>query len=1136
MAISPRSFPTEYLSDGLPTQIPDQAETSAKQAGPNEFDYARRAVSLDQSKGEGCAMLGTDRRGIVAVAVVAAVGIVVAAVAGWGFFFAQLAGDPAKQVATTSTKAAGAAQKAAITIPLKASCPSRSSSEDPPTQRAQGSIEAPADVRWGEGAKIAVNAAPMPINNVAHLRYLVVSSHDAVRVRSSDERDILLGVFPSGAALPRCAAFRQSLFRILVPLSGGKAETVSLTYRFFAGASQSVEAHVVDIDENGRIVAALRLGGATIRIAEAEPRIVIAEAVRADQTPQRQYDLSRYGLRVDAYKDEFRVVSADSGETVFGRKGRLIFVSPTQRFLGFAGHELSKPYAENLTLLDVLSGETWTEEYVVHRYTSEMNDGFVRLDQITWGGTAYLSPYLDCVSDDVGRDQATEWCNRMSGAPGARASSGEDFDMAIAEDRSSVLVGFAAKDVFEIHATSDDEDDTKAPAGIAVAVGRGSIWSYHLGGNVNTPSAPGILTGGLAARPGVRPTAAQRSADAGRGARPRSTSGGAVPTGDVLTERVRARLGALNALELIVEQPREDRTGSVRCSPRERDQAFLQAARGREGEVRHYVTDRAFGEFLAGGVFRTGATALELDHIKFSNGNGAPASAVTYYFMRHRGACRFLGQLSVGSWLNANSGEAEPHYLKYIALSEGRLLIQHPIDPEAYVVDPAAGTFTRVQLNRGEEGDQLFGLRDAKSFVQLSSDGRMTFFGVTGKRIAEGAYVDDEIAIRIASGAYDATLEGAQHMRLYFPASRQHVPLADIVGWKPQPEAVRQALLAGEVASAPMRPATPPIVELKATAANGHVLASVTHRGGEAASGAVFAINGRSLRPVQLVGGAAETSLPVSPGGAWVSAFATSASGQRGPVVTTFVKLPGLPQSRLRAVLIGVDRYPGIPDGDLQGGVADARAFSQELAAIGSMTFKSVDAMVLSDVGATRTSILEAIRIAAAQTGSDDQLVLFFGGHGLMYDGKYYLAGHDLDVNAIARTGIAWAEVEAALLSSAGTVVLFLDACHSGAANLAASNEAAFDSSVGVQRSIVLFAASKARELSYEASGESRGVFSLAITRALRDRTQTDVDGNGRIEHIELYRAVRRQVYQASAGRQTPWMATRNLAGEVSIF
>jgi hypothetical protein len=109
------------------------------------------------------------------------------------------------------------------------------------------------------------------------------------------------------------------------------------------------------------------------------------------------------------------------------------------------------------------------------------------------------------------------------------------------------------------------------------------------------------------------------------------------------------------------------------------------------------------------------------------------------------------------------------------------------------------------------------------------------------------------------------------------------------------------------------------------------------------------------------------------------------------------------------------------------------------------------------------------------------------------------------------------------------------------------------DLSAGGRAGVVVFAASKGRQPSFE-SGTARGLvlsndvgglpayparsghgyFTAAVLDSLASPA-TDLDGDGRIELTELVQDVTFRVARASDWAQTPWVARREMFGDFAI-
>src|SRR4029077_288713 len=120
---------------------------------------------------------------------------------------------------------------------------------------------------------------------------------------------------------------------------------------------------------------------------------------------------------------------------------------------------------------------------------------------------------------------------------------------------------------------------------------------------------------------------------------------------------------------------------------------------------------------------------------------------------------------------------------------------------------------------------------------------------------------------------------------------------------------------------------------------------------------------------------------------------------------TGAAKAPQIPRSY--AVIVGVSRYKNLePKFQLQYAERDAQSIYTALISPEGGNFRVENVHLLTNEKAT----LAALRneIGTWLTGvarEDDRVLIYFAGHGFMYQGKAYLAPHDFDMNRIAATG-----------------------------------------------------------------------------------------------------------------------------------
>ena len=89
----------------------------------------------------------------------------------------------------------------------------------------------------------------------------------------------------------------------------------------------------------------------------------------------------------------------------------------------------------------------------------------------------------------------------------------------------------------------------------------------------------------------------------------------------------------------------------------------------------------------------------------------------------------------------------------------------------------------------------------------------------------------------------------------------------------------------------------------------------------------------------------------------------------------------------------------------------------------------------------------------------------------------------------------------------------------------------------GAHPPMLVLAASKGRQFSYEGSKWGGGVFTDALVEAIqRNRQSYDLDHNGVIETSELYYALKSLVVRETGGEQTPWLVRQDLLGDFAVF
>ena len=268
----------------------------------------------------------------------------------------------------------------------------------------------------------------------------------------------------------------------------------------------------------------------------------------------------------------------------------------------------------------------------------------------------------------------------------------------------------------------------------------------------------------------------------------------------------------------------------------------------------------------------------------------------------------------------------------------------------------------------------------------------------------------------------------------------------------------------------------------------------------------------------------------------------------------------------LWVISAGVSRYPKMP-AHLQLAFADddAQSIADTLGGlVGSdKPFGELKQVTLLNEGVTPGNVERSLA-ALAEMQADDLAVVFFAGHGVrLDDGKmvFLTSGASLSAKGARAASVGWDRIQAVLRAARGRTILMLDACHSGHLStemIAPNEELAAALAADNRAGVLVFAASRGSQFSYEVGGSSgasrglelawegappqvskplatgHGLFTSAVLEALAGDA-VDRDRSGAIELTEFIDYVTERVRTASNGRQTPWVVRREMFGDYAI-
>ncbi|MFB3828815.1 MAG: tetratricopeptide repeat protein [Bryobacteraceae bacterium] len=232
---------------------------------------------------------------------------------------------------------------------------------------------------------------------------------------------------------------------------------------------------------------------------------------------------------------------------------------------------------------------------------------------------------------------------------------------------------------------------------------------------------------------------------------------------------------------------------------------------------------------------------------------------------------------------------------------------------------------------------------------------------------------------------------------------------------------------------------------------------------------------------------------------------------------------PVIPRSY--AVVVGVAKYPNLPQNlQLNYSERDAEAIYSILISPEGGNFRAENVHKLVGARATLANLRRELEEWLPSVAKEpDRVLIYFAGHGFVYQGRAYLAPHDFDPAAVARTGYPMDTLGSVIGGkiAARSKVLLTDSCHSGAItpeDTQQINRRLAD----LSKSLFSLTASRDRERSFESPdwGGGHGIFTYYVVKGMEG--SADENGDGIVSADELAEYVHTQVRQATNGQQNP--------------
>ena len=242
---------------------------------------------------------------------------------------------------------------------------------------------------------------------------------------------------------------------------------------------------------------------------------------------------------------------------------------------------------------------------------------------------------------------------------------------------------------------------------------------------------------------------------------------------------------------------------------------------------------------------------------------------------------------------------------------------------------------------------------------------------------------------------------------------------------------------------------------------------------------------------------------------------------------TADVSVPaGVKVPRSYAVVIGIAQYQNLePKHQLQYSANDAEAIYSILISPQGGNFRAENVRKLIGKQATLENVRRELEVwLPSMAREDDRVLIYFAGHGFVYQGKGYLAPYDINLKNIAETGYPMDSLGMVVGSriKAKNKVLLTDACHSGAITPGAQNENLSSSLLSIHKSLFSLTASRDREQSFESPdwGGGHGIFTYYVVKGLEREADENTDGIVTADELAEY--VRRNVREATNAKQNP--------------
>lgn len=271
----------------------------------------------------------------------------------------------------------------------------------------------------------------------------------------------------------------------------------------------------------------------------------------------------------------------------------------------------------------------------------------------------------------------------------------------------------------------------------------------------------------------------------------------------------------------------------------------------------------------------------------------------------------------------------------------------------------------------------------------------------------------------------------------------------------------------------------------------------------------------------------------------------------------------------LYLITIGVSQYQEA-EKNLKYAAKDASDIDS-LLSLDRNRYEHIHHYPLLNYAAVKENLLK-IKAALRNSQVDDEVILFYAGHGILDDQlDYYLSTYDMDFDAPAKRGMSYDDLEQLLDDiPARKKIIFLDACHSGEVDkedlriaqvlnkqkenlvFRGDNQTLVSRSDGVSGELfeimktmfvdlrvssgaTVIVASGPKDFAMEGKEWNNGAFTYCLLKGLKTGV-ADLNRDGRILVSELLSYLKTEVSRLTGQAQVPTSRTQNLVNDYRIW